>query len=65
MVHVAEPRDGLEFRHVDHAVGDDRTVDVDADEYGLVETDARRPRIDDFTRELRERLDRIEAGLDW
>ena len=36
-----------------------------ADEYGLVETDGRRPRIDDFTRELRERLDRIEAALDW
>ena len=36
-----------------------------ADEYGLVEADGRQPRIDDFTRELRERLDRIEAALDW
>jgi dehydrogenase/reductase SDR family protein 1 len=36
-----------------------------ADEYGLVETDGRKPSVDDFTRELRERIDRIEAALDW
>ena len=33
-----------------------------ADEYGLVEADGRQPRIDDFTRELRERIDRIVNG---
>jgi NAD(P)-dependent dehydrogenase (short-subunit alcohol dehydrogenase family) len=36
-----------------------------ADEYGLVEADGRKPRIDDFTMELRERINRIEASLDW
>ena len=36
-----------------------------AEEYGLAEADGTQPRIDDFTRELRERIDRIEAALDW
>ena len=36
-----------------------------ADEYGLVEADGRQPSIDDFTREVRERIDRIEEALDW
>jgi dehydrogenase/reductase SDR family protein 1 len=36
-----------------------------SDEYGLTEADGRKPRIDDFTRELRERIDRIEGALDW
>jgi len=36
-----------------------------ADAYGLVEANGRKPRIDDFTRELRERIDRIEGALDW
>jgi len=36
-----------------------------ADEYGLSEQDGKRPRIDDFTRQLRQRLDQIEAQLDW
>jgi len=36
-----------------------------AQEYGLVDADGRMPRIDDFTRELRGRIDRIEAALAW
>ena len=36
-----------------------------AEEYGLTEADGRQPRIDDFTRELRGRLDGIEEALDW
>ena len=36
-----------------------------ADEYGLVEADGKKPRVDDFSRELREKIDRIEACLDW
>jgi dehydrogenase/reductase SDR family protein 1 len=36
-----------------------------ADHYGLVEADGRKPRVDDFSRELRERIDRIEAALGW
>lgn len=36
-----------------------------ADEYGLAETDGRRPRIDDFTRELRSQIDRIEGAIGW
>lgn len=36
-----------------------------ADEYGLTEADGRKPRVDDFTRELRAQVDRIEAALGW
>ena len=36
-----------------------------ADAYGLVEADGKKPRIDDFSRELREKINRIEACLDW
>jgi hypothetical protein len=36
-----------------------------ADEYGLTEADGRKPRIDEFTRELREKVDCIEDALDW
>jgi NAD(P)-dependent dehydrogenase (short-subunit alcohol dehydrogenase family) len=36
-----------------------------ADEYGLVEVDGRKPRIDNFTLKLRERINRIEQSLDW
>lgn len=36
-----------------------------AENYGLLETDGRKPRVDDFTRELRDKIDRIEAALDW
>jgi dehydrogenase/reductase SDR family protein 1 len=36
-----------------------------ADEYGLTEADGRIPRIDEFTRELREKIDCIEGALDW
>lgn len=36
-----------------------------ANEYDLIELDGRKPRIDDFTRELRDKIDRIEATLDW
>ncbi|MEQ8667063.1 MAG: SDR family NAD(P)-dependent oxidoreductase [Rhodospirillales bacterium] len=35
------------------------------DEYGLLKDDGSKPKIDAFTRELRQRLDRIEAQLDW
>ena len=34
-------------------------------EYGLTEADGKAPRIDDFTRELREKIDRIEGALGW
>lgn len=36
-----------------------------ADEYDLVDANGRKPRIDDFTRELRDKIDRIEAALGW
>ncbi len=36
-----------------------------ADEYDLVDANGRKPRIDDFTRELRDQIDRIEAALGW
>jgi hypothetical protein len=36
-----------------------------ADEYGLAEADGRKPRIDDFTRELREKINQIEGALGW
>ena len=36
-----------------------------AEEYDLADADGRKPRIDDFTRELRDRLERIEAALGW
>ena len=36
-----------------------------AEEYDLVDADGRKPRIDDFTRELRDKIDRIEAALGW
>lgn len=36
-----------------------------AGEYGLVESDGKKPRIDAFTRELRDMLTRIEGGLGW
>jgi dehydrogenase/reductase SDR family protein 1 len=36
-----------------------------ADEYGLSEADGRKPRIDDFTRELRDQIDRIEGAIGW
>ncbi len=36
-----------------------------ADEYDLLDADGRKPRIDDFTRELRDQIDRIEAALGW
>ena len=36
-----------------------------AEEYELVDADGREPRIDDFSRELRDKLDRIEAALGW
>jgi dehydrogenase/reductase SDR family protein 1 len=36
-----------------------------AAEYDLVDADGRKPRIDDFSRELRDKIDRIEAALGW
>ena len=36
-----------------------------ADEYDLVDADGRKPRIDAFTRELRDKIDRIEGALGW
>jgi len=36
-----------------------------AAEYGLTEADGRKPRVDDFTRELRRKLDLIEPALGW
>ncbi|MDH3379109.1 MAG: SDR family oxidoreductase, partial [Gammaproteobacteria bacterium] len=36
-----------------------------ADEYNLLDADGRKPRVDAFTRELREKIDCIEAVLDW
>lgn len=36
-----------------------------ADEYDLVDANGRKPKIDDFTRELRDKIDRIEAALGW
>ncbi len=36
-----------------------------AEEYDLIDADGRKPRIDDFTRELRDKIDRIEAALGW
>ncbi len=36
-----------------------------ADEYGLSEADGRKPQIDDFTRELRDQIDRIEGAIGW
>ncbi len=36
-----------------------------AEEYDLVDADGGKPRIDDFTRELRDKIDRIEAVLGW
>ena len=36
-----------------------------ADEYELVEADGRKPRIDDFTRELRQQINQIEGALGW
>jgi dehydrogenase/reductase SDR family protein 1 len=36
-----------------------------ADEYGLSEADGRKPRIDGFTRELRDQIDRIEGAIGW
>jgi dehydrogenase/reductase SDR family protein 1 len=36
-----------------------------ADEYGLIEMDGQKPRIDDFTRELRDQIDRIEGAIGW
>jgi dehydrogenase/reductase SDR family protein 1 len=36
-----------------------------AAEYDLVDADGRKPRVDDFSRELRDKIDRIEAALGW
>jgi hypothetical protein len=36
-----------------------------AEEYDLIDADGRKPRIDDFSRELRDKIDRIEAALGW
>jgi NAD(P)-dependent dehydrogenase (short-subunit alcohol dehydrogenase family) len=36
-----------------------------ADEYDLVDADGRKPRIDEFTRELRDKVDCIEDALGW
>ncbi len=36
-----------------------------AEEYGLVDAGGRVPAVDDFTRELRRKLDRIEPALGW
>ncbi len=36
-----------------------------AEEYDLREADGKKPRIDDFSRELRDQIDRIEAAIGW